>query len=272
MSRTQRIDYPGAIHHITQRGNNHSFIFSKPREKFRLKQLIHEALSKFDSTLLAYVIMGNHYHLVMKSGETPIYQVMMFINGQYARYYNYLHDHSGHVFETRYRSYLITSHWHFLRTLKYLAYNPVRAGLSQHPREYQWSSHREVCGEEVPLVDIAQLFKLVGSEKATKQSNYSDPDSNGISSLRETIIAYDTYIDCVENPNWVDDAKIPVCVDRHLTYKEKLNFLVTHLDRQGIHIKQDPAHHDLFTLLARRDGISDVKIRTFLRPYRTIKK
>lgn len=140
MPRGLRLEYPGGTYHVIQRGNNKEHIFREKELKgYFLKQLrlFREGLG---FTLYGYVIMDNHYHLLLKTGEYPLPRVMSLLNSKYGRYYNWKTGRSGHVFQGRYKSLVVSDEKYLLAVLRYIHQNPVRAGLSKEVKEYRWSS------------------------------------------------------------------------------------------------------------------------------------
>ncbi len=95
---------------------------------------------------LAYCLMPNHYHLVLQTPRPSLSEGMHRLNGAYAAWFNGAHNRTGHVFEGRFRAALIRSEAHLLAALRYVAQNPVRASLTQHPQHWRWSSYRMTAG------------------------------------------------------------------------------------------------------------------------------
>jgi REP element-mobilizing transposase RayT len=246
MGRRVKIDYPGAINHVIQRGNNRQYIFNHPHEKQRLLELLHQVVTRYDTYLLFYVIMDNHYHMIFQSGTTPIAQVMRSLNVQYARYYNYIYERTGHVFETRFRSTQIKTSWQLLRALRYIAYNPVRSGLADCPAGYQWSAHQEICQGNTAFIASDHLMQLIGPVDQDKPETKAPISSS----------AFSRYLDCIENPAWADSSRIPMVVHRYFTSEERLAMMDAHLERLGLDICQRREDRDLFLLYAVKEGIS----------------
>ncbi|NLC25273.1 MAG: hypothetical protein GX777_01400 [Fastidiosipila sp.] len=140
MARQLRINIPGAIYHVFQRGNNKEYIFDRDKDKLTFLYLLEEHAKKEDFELLGYVIMSNHYHLILKLKEIPMQQFMHRIISQYARTYNKQNKRSGHVFEGRYNSIPVKDEHHLLDLLRYVHQNPVRAGICKKVHDYCWST------------------------------------------------------------------------------------------------------------------------------------
>ena len=254
MSRVRHTDHPGAIFHVTQRGNNRNTIFLKPHEKRRLLYLLYQILTRCDTTLLAYVIMDNHYHMVFESGTTTLSTVMRSLNTQYAKYHNYLYRRTGHVFESRYWASEILSRRQLIRTIRYLAYNPVRAGLCASPKEYPWGSHHGMCVGSDSLIDVKRLFALI--EEGPKASRTDSCD------YERSMKQYRTYI---EDPQWSDGSGIPHIVHRYLLPEERLVMIHEHLEHLDMDVISFSSDRDLFLILAMREGISRQRFISYVK-------
>ncbi len=142
MPRKPRIEYPGAIYHVIQRGNNRNNVFSQSSDKEYLLNQFETAVIKDEVELFAFVILDNHYHLALRTGTKPISKIMHWVNSRYARRFNRLYSRSGHVFEGRYQAIPVENEHYLLRVIRYIHLNPVRAGIRSLPEEYMWSSDR----------------------------------------------------------------------------------------------------------------------------------
>ena len=139
----RRIEFPGAFYHIIQRGNNRKLIFRSDTDKsFYLNNLV-ELKGKFDFKLLGYVLMDNHYHLLLQSGEDPLHKIIFHQNMFYCRYFNKAHNRSGHLYGGRYKASLIQDERYAFAVLRYIHWNPVKAGITTLPEKYPWSS--DIC-------------------------------------------------------------------------------------------------------------------------------
>ncbi|KRQ87829.1 Transposase IS200 like protein [Caloramator mitchellensis] len=141
MSRLPRIIYKNAIYHVYQRGNNKEEIFKNPKHKAVFLKQIKDYRQVFDYELLAYAIMDNHYHLMIKAGESSISQVMFNINNSFCKYLNENEDRVGHVFAGRFNAKVVEDEVYLFTLLRYIHRNPVKAGLCDDVNKYKWSSH-----------------------------------------------------------------------------------------------------------------------------------
>jgi REP element-mobilizing transposase RayT len=148
MARKPRIEYPGALYHVITRGNRKESIFkdTEDRERF-LKKLI-EYKERYDFILYAYVLMGNHIHLLIETGKEPLSRIMQGLLQSYTQWYNSKYRTVGHLFQGRYKAILCDKNSYLLNLIRYIHLNPVRKGIVRDPSKYKWSSHRIYLGLE----------------------------------------------------------------------------------------------------------------------------
>jgi putative transposase len=146
VSRAPRIQVADGTYHVVARGNNKQQIFLDERDHHMFLDVVAQTLSRFRWRCLAYCLMPNHYHLVVITPNADLSHGMRQINGAYAQAFNRRHDRCGHLFQGRYGGRLIQSDQHLLESIRYVALNPVRAGLVRRPEDWPWSAHAELCG------------------------------------------------------------------------------------------------------------------------------
>ena len=140
--------------------------------------------------------MGNHFHLAVQALEEPLDMVMRDVIGSYARGFNERHNREGHLFERRFRSKRVTTERHLFALARYLAYNPVVAGLCAAPRDWPWSGCRELCGDVPPTVTaVDQALRYFGESCEVGRRAYR----NLIANVSERSVAL-TAIACSQEP------------------------------------------------------------------------
>lgn len=147
MSRPLRIEFPGAVYHLTARGDRREPIFEDDSDRRRLLGVWTQALARFDAQAWAYCLMGNHYHLVLQTRAPNLSRLMRHINGVYSQAYNRRHAKVGHVFQGRFHAVLVNRDEYLLALCRYVELNPVRAGLIDDPANWNWSSYRAHVGQ-----------------------------------------------------------------------------------------------------------------------------
>jgi putative transposase len=136
----------GLTYHVTARGNRREPIFADDFDRRRFLEFVEDVVRKLGWTCHAYCLMNTHYHLMITTPQANIGRGMHIINGRHAQAFNRRHTLSGHVFEDRYYSGVVERDAHLLELVRYIALNPVRAGLCVAPEEWPWSSYRYTLG------------------------------------------------------------------------------------------------------------------------------
>jgi REP element-mobilizing transposase RayT/DNA-binding CsgD family transcriptional regulator len=142
MARPLRVEYAGAHYHITSRGNAKQAIFADEADRETLLGLVDSTVKQFGWAVYAYCLMGNHYHLLLETPAPNLSRGMRHLNGVYTQRFNRRHDRVGHLFQGRYGAILVERETYLLELVRYIALNPVRAGLASSAEEWRWSSHR----------------------------------------------------------------------------------------------------------------------------------
>lgn len=146
MSRPLRIEFPGALYHVTSRGDRREDIFVDDTDRARLLAVVAQGLARFDAQLLAYCLMGNHYHFVIHTRQGNLSALMRHINGVYTQAFNRRHGKVGHLFQGRFKAILVDRDAYFLEVCRYVELNPVRACMVAAPGDWAWSSYRAHVG------------------------------------------------------------------------------------------------------------------------------
>jgi len=173
MSRPLRLDYAGAIHHVTARGNARSTVFRDEVDRTRWQETLAQTCERFSWLVLAYCQMGNHYHLLVETPRPTLSRGMRHLNGVYAQRFNARRTRVGHVFQARFHARLVERDEHLLAIAAYLPQNPVRAGLCRKPEAWRWSSYRATIGLEPPgFVACERLLSFFGETREQARKRY----------------------------------------------------------------------------------------------------
>jgi putative transposase len=159
MSRPLRIEFPGAIYHVTSRGDRREPIFDDDADRQAFLEIAGTAFGRFDACALAYCLMDNHYHLVLHTRRANLSMLMRHINGVYTQAYNRRHRKVGHLFQGRFKAILVDQDAYLLEVCRYVDLNPVRANMVAHPADWCWSSYRTHVGSEsaLPWLDTSAV-------------------------------------------------------------------------------------------------------------------
>lgn len=147
MARPLRIEYPGALYHLTARGNAQQPIFRDDQDRHAFLQILGKTLSDTNGICHAYCLMTNHYHLMVETPEANLSQIMKQINGIYTQRFNRRHHRVGHVFQGRFKSIVVDKNAYLKKLCRYIVLNPVRAGMVDEPGKYPWSSFKATAGK-----------------------------------------------------------------------------------------------------------------------------
>lgn len=146
MARPLRVEFNGALYHVTSRGNARAAIFDDDGDRKAFLEILGKVVSRFNWLCHAYCLMNNHYHLVIETPEANLSKGMRQLNGIYTQVYNRRHRSVGHVFQGRYKAILVQKESHLLDVCRYVVLNPVRAKATQRVEQWNWSSYRATAG------------------------------------------------------------------------------------------------------------------------------
>ena len=140
MTRPLRIEFAGALYHITSRGNAQGDIYTHDEERQKYLTLLANACERFDWYCHAYCQMSNHYHLLIETNSPTLSKGMKYLNGTYTQYFNRRNRRVGHVFQGRYKAILVQKANYLLELSRYIVLNPVRARMVREAVDWPWSS------------------------------------------------------------------------------------------------------------------------------------
>jgi putative transposase len=146
MARPLRIEFPGAVYHVTSRGNAQQAIFMDDEDRDRFFDVLSMVGERFNWICHAYCLMENHYHLLIETLNGNLSQGMRELNGVYTQGFNQRNRRVGHLFQGRYKAIIVEKDNHLLSLCRYVVINPVRVGLIKKPEQWRWSSHGATLG------------------------------------------------------------------------------------------------------------------------------
>ncbi|MBL1140950.1 MAG: addiction module toxin RelE [Proteobacteria bacterium] len=174
MSRPLRIEYAGAVYHITSRGNARSNIYTSDTDRKEFIKIITQTCERYNWHCYAWCLMSNHYHLVIETAEANLSRGMRHLNGVYTQTYNRTHKRVGHLFQGRYKAILVEKESYLLEVVRYVLLNPVRANITKTAGQYRWSSYRAMIDKaEAPQwLDKDWILGHYGKRQSTAQKNF----------------------------------------------------------------------------------------------------
>jgi putative transposase len=146
MSRPVRIEFPGAIYHITSKGSKGQTIFRDREDRAVFLNILDNVVSRFSWLVHSYVLMDEHFHLVVEVLEANLSKGMRQLNGVYTQHYNRRHHEDGPIFHGRFKSVLFEKNTYLLPVCRHVVLNPVRLGTPSQLNRYRWSSFRATTG------------------------------------------------------------------------------------------------------------------------------
>ena len=142
MARPWRIEYEGAFYHLLSRGNEGKDIFIDDDDRQLFLNTVGEMSERFEVDIFAYVLMGNHYHLLVRTQLANLSRAMQWFGAAYTMRFNHRHNRNGHLFQGRYKSIMVQNDAYMLQLSFYIHRNPLRAGIVKRLVDYHWSSYR----------------------------------------------------------------------------------------------------------------------------------
>jgi putative transposase len=146
MARPLRIEFPGAVYHITSRGNARQAIFTDDEDRGGFLDVLSMVVERFKWLCHAYCLMDNHYHLLIETPNANLSKGMRELNGVYTQGFNQRYRRVGHLFQGRYKAIIVEKNNHLLSLCRYVVLNPVRVGLIKKPEQWRWSNYKATIG------------------------------------------------------------------------------------------------------------------------------
>ena len=174
MARPLRIEYPGAVYHITSHGNAQEKVYLDDADREAFLEILGQVVERFNWLCHTYCLMTNHYHLLVETVDPTLSRGMRQLNGVYTQAFNRKHQRVGHVFQGRFKAILVEKEAHLLELSRYVVLNPVRAGLVRAAKDWQWSSYRATAGltDPAPFLTTDWILSQFGEDKVKAQKLY----------------------------------------------------------------------------------------------------
>ena len=168
-----RVEVAGGLYHVIVRGNERRNVFRDDSDRSRYLARLAHYREKFSFRVLAYCLMDNHVHMAIEAGKVPLSRIMAGLQSSYTQYFNRRHRRSGHLFQGRYKAFLVEKDRHALALLRYVHENPVKAGMVERAEDFSWSSDRAYRrGRGPEWLDLDCLLSLLGRGRSAAIRNY----------------------------------------------------------------------------------------------------
>lgn len=178
MTRPLRLEFPGALYHVTTRGNRQNAIYRDDSDRRAWLDLLGLVCKRHNFLIHSFCQMTNHFHLLIETLEGNLSQGMRHLNGVYTQHYNHRHRLAGHLFQGRYKAILVQKESYLMELARYIVLNPVRADMVASPGDWQWSSHHYLVHSAHPPAWLERDY-LLGRFGQTRA---------------EAILAYDEFV------------------------------------------------------------------------------
>ena len=173
LPRPLRLEAAGAVYHVIARGNERKAIFRDDHDRIAYLERLAECRARLDFRLYAFCLMGNHLHLALQRGSVPLSRIMLTLHSSYSQRFNRKHGRVSHLFQGRYKSFLVEKEGYLLALLRYIHLNPVRAQIVSTPRGYRWSSDRYYrVGRGPDWLDVDDVLQILAPQRSEAVARY----------------------------------------------------------------------------------------------------
>jgi putative transposase len=174
MARPLRLEFAGALYHVTSRGGGREAIFRGDGGRLVFFEVLAGVCERLNWVIHAYCLMTNHYHLLIETPEGNLAKGMRELNGVYAQRFNRIHRRVGHVFQGRYKAILVQKETYLLELARYVVLNPVRVHMVASAGDYPWSSYRAMIRDAAPpdWLETGAILNLFGQTDGQAIASY----------------------------------------------------------------------------------------------------
>lgn len=174
MTRQLRIEYAGALYHITSRGNAQETIYRNDVDRTEFLKILNLTTNRFNWYCHAYCLMDNHYHLLIETNSPTLSKGMKYLNGTYTQFFNRSHKRVGHLYQGRFKGILVEKESYLLELSRYIVLNPVRARMVRAAKDWPWSSYQATAGISSAHLCLTTdwLLATFGKQRKQAQQHY----------------------------------------------------------------------------------------------------
>ncbi len=182
MARPLRLEFSGAIYHITSRGDRQEAIYEDDADRLQWLDILSKVCERYNWRVHAYCLMENHYHIVLETADGNLSKGMRQLNGVYTQYFNRQHNRVGHVYQGRYKAILVEKDSYLLELSRYVVLNPIRAGMVKDIEEWCWSNYSATIGQCQPpeWLEVEWLLGQFGLQRNRARGRYINFVREGI--------------------------------------------------------------------------------------------
>ncbi|MFC4656771.1 transposase [Rheinheimera marina] len=182
MSRPLRLEYAGALYHVTSRGNEHKAIYLQESDYKKFLKVLEQVCQRYNWLIHAYCLMTNHYHILVETPEANLSIGMRQLNGVYTQAFNRRHQRVGHLLQGRFNAVLVQKDSHLLEVCRYIVLNPVRAAMVAHCQQWRWSSYGVSCAPHLApeWLAVDAMLRLFSADLITAIWRYQEFVAQGV--------------------------------------------------------------------------------------------
>lgn len=182
MARPLRLEFSGAIYHLTSRGDRREAIYEDDTDRLQWLEVLSKACERYNWRVHAYCLMDNHYHVLLETADGNLSKGMRHLNGVYTQYFNRQHSRVGHVFQGRFKAILVEKETYLLELSRYIVLNPIRAHMIKNLDQWKWSSYLATSGQaQTPYwLETDWLLSQFGKRRKRARERYIDFVREGI--------------------------------------------------------------------------------------------
>ena len=208
MARSLRIEYPGALYHITSRGDGQENIFLSDDDRAFFITHLSEICARCGWLCYAFCLMSNHYHLLIETPQENLSKGMQLLNGIYTQKFNRVHHRVGHVFQGRFKAILVEKDSYLLELCRYIVLNPVRAHMVAEAADWEWSSYNDTirAKSRSPWLPTELILNLFGTELPCAIKKYKQFVLEGMTAKplwtglkKQIFLGSDDFVDNMQN-------------------------------------------------------------------------
>jgi REP element-mobilizing transposase RayT/DNA-binding CsgD family transcriptional regulator len=219
MARPLRIEYPGAVYHVTSRGNARQDIFLCGADRRLFLKVLSDTIEKYNWLCHGYCLLDTHYHLIIETPDPNLSLGMRQLNGVYTQTFNRSNHKVSHVFQGRYKAILVEKDHHLLETCRYVVLNPVRARMVAKPAEWKWSSYKSTAySDKVPqYLFIDWVLEQFSTNKTAARQRYRQFVADGLQDKQ------DKFWDKLVGQVFLGSEKFVALLEEHIDGKRKIS-------------------------------------------------
>ncbi len=244
MARPLRIEYSGALYHVTSRGNAQQDIYLSDDDRRQFLTLLSNVCERHQWYCHAYCLMSNHYHLLIETQTPTLSKGMKYLNGSYTQYFNRNHQRVGHVFQGRFKAIMLEAESYLLELCRYIVLNPVRAQMVRSAKDWPWSSYRATAGMTKPVNALTTDWVLGCFSKQKKRaikgyrlfvSEGRNQPSPWKALKNQVFLGSDEFVEDTQNKLKEEHSLVDIPRSQKLTPSQPLTYyLAEYPDKEGM--------------------------------------